>query len=119
MAQDDRRVVAVGVVHDVDIGAADAAICDLYFDLRLSAGGLFDIQDIEVAIAGGIFYEGSHKIMWGSPFGLPPRLRAARRAQARRQAESLTPLIDSRTSRTPTEYHPTPRLHTEFHPTHM
>ena len=54
MPEDNRRIVAEGVVHDVEVGAADAAVCDLHFYLRVTAARLLDVENVQVAFTGRV-----------------------------------------------------------------
>jgi hypothetical protein len=60
MAENHGGKIAVGVVHDVDIGSANAAKRNLHLDLVVSAWRLHHIQNVEVAISGSMLYECFH-----------------------------------------------------------
>ncbi len=58
--EDDGRIVAEGVVHDVEVGAADAAVCDLHFHLRVTAARLLDVENVQVAFTGRVLDQRLH-----------------------------------------------------------
>ena len=60
MTEDDGRVVAEGVVHHVEVRAADAAEGYLYLDLARTADGFLHVEDIEIAFTGSEFDQSFH-----------------------------------------------------------
>ncbi len=60
VAEDDGRVVAEGVVHHVQVRAADAAEGYFHLDLARTADGFLHVEDIEVAFAGSEFDQSFH-----------------------------------------------------------
>jgi hypothetical protein len=60
MAKYHGRVIPKGVMQNMQVRAADTAVCDFNFDLPASTPWLFHIDNANVAIAGGVFNKCFH-----------------------------------------------------------
>jgi hypothetical protein len=69
MAQDYRREVAERVVHDMDIGAAHSAKCDLNLNLVIPALRFRDISNIQISFALCVLQQCLHQNLRVHSFG--------------------------------------------------
>jgi hypothetical protein len=67
MSKDHRRIVAKRIMKNMEISSANPAIGDFQLYLIFPALRLFDVQDIDISVAGCKLYKRFHYCFLGFP----------------------------------------------------